>query len=142
MGLKKSSRLKKFFSIKSEKQYAKFILIEIFTFIIGFTIFYLLTSNLGINYILSAIIVGIMNMQTSYFLNKKITFNKKIKRHFERTYFKFGFIRIFSGLLYLALFFVFVNFVLYNLYLSYFMAIFIGGLTNFTLNKFFNFNKN
>ncbi|MBU2612484.1 MAG: GtrA family protein [Nanoarchaeota archaeon] len=142
MSSRRIPRVKSFFLIKAEKQYAKFVLIEIFTFLIGFSIFYLLTNNLKINYIISAIMVGIINFQTSYFLNKKITFNKKIKKHFERTYFKFGFIRIFSGGVYLILFFIFVNFVFGSLYLSYFLAIFIGGLTNFVLNKFFNFNKN
>jgi putative flippase GtrA len=135
------NKKEKFFSKNSEKQYGEFALSEFSTFLIGFLVFFVLINYFKINYLLSAIAVGFFNIQLSYFLNKKFTFHEKLGKNFLKTYSRFTVIRIFSGLIYIGLLFVFANFVFNDIYLSYIVAILTGGATNFFLNKFFNFEK-
>lgn len=101
----------------------------------------LFTEKFEIHYLSSAIMGGLISSTINFSLNKKITFKEKLEKNFFQKYWKFGTIKMTTGLIGLVILFVLTSFGGIHYLISSVIAIGLISTTNFIANKFITFNK-
>ena len=84
---------------------------------------------------------GLISSTINFSLNKKITFKEEIEKNFLKKYWKFGVIKITTGLIGLVILFLLTNLGGIHYLLSSAIAIGLISTTNFMANKFITFKK-
>jgi len=133
--------IKNIFCKKTEFQLIHFFFIGLTTTIIYFTLLILFTEKFEIYYIISAAMGGIISSTINFSLNKKITFKERLEKSFFQEYWKFGTIKITSGLIGLIILFALTNFGGIHYIASSIITLGLISSTSFLANKFLTFNK-
>jgi len=116
------------------KEFIKFGIVGVSNTFINLLLLYLLTSVVGIYYLISAIIAFVVANLNSFVLNKTWTFRENLKKNFFKKYVKFFVVSLNSLIIDLAALYLFTE--VFHLYYMFSQAIAIA--LSFGLNFFFN----
>lgn len=131
----------KLFSHSTIKEFIKFGIVGAIGTFVNLSILYFLTEIVNIYYIISEIIAFSASVINNYILNKKWTFNEKLKENIGRKYFKYVITCLLSLFVNLFILFILVEF--YDFWYIFAEIVAIGGafLINFVGNKLWTFNN-
>ena len=131
----------KLFSHSTIKEFIKFGIVGAIGTFVNLSILYFLTEMVNIYYIISEIIAFSASVINNYILNKKWTFNEKLKENIGRKYFKYVITCLLSLFVNLFILFILVEF--YDFWYIFAEIVAIGGafLINFVGNKLWTFNN-
>jgi len=123
------------------KEFFKFAVVGLIRTFVNITILYLLTENLGIYYLFSAVISFIIAMTNNFILNKIWTFGEQINLNLIEKYLKFLLVSIIALAINLLFLYTFTE--IFEIYyiISQVLAITISLIINFIGNKFWTFKK-
>ena len=129
------------FCKKTEFQFFHFFFIGITTIAIYLAILILLTERFEIHYIVSATMGGIISSAINFSLNKRITFKERFEKNLLKESWKFGTIKVISGLVGLGIIFALTNFGEIHYLVSSIIAIGLMSVTGFLAAKFIAFSN-
>jgi dolichol-phosphate mannosyltransferase len=125
------------FTIKTmtKTQFTKFAIAGIIFAVVNVLILYVLTDFLGIYYIISSIIAFFLGSTGNFLLNKKWTFNERMRHDLSRKYIKAMSVNISAVVITIALLFILTEYLDVYYLLSQTIAMVVAFFVNFIGNK-------